>query len=192
MNRAQIQAIQSRIGTTPDGFWGPKSIAACQKHLRALMPKENPWPKADQGSLRKFYGETGENLTSLDLPYPLCLYGEPGDEVHHVTVHEKCADSLLRVLRDIMQRHNEDMSVVLSATSFFGIFNDRNKRGGTTKSVHAWAAAIDLDANRNAFKASWPVQASMPLEIMECFAREGWLSAGAFWGYDAMHFQATR
>jgi hypothetical protein len=32
----------------------------------------------------------------------------------------------------------------------------------------------------------------MPLEIMEAFAREGWLAAGAFWGRDAMHFQATR
>jgi hypothetical protein len=32
----------------------------------------------------------------------------------------------------------------------------------------------------------------MPIEVMECFAREGWLSAGAFWGYDAMHFQATQ
>jgi hypothetical protein len=36
------------------------------------------------------------------------------------------------------------------------------------------------------------MRADMPLEIMECFAREGWLSAGAFWGYDAMHFQATQ
>ncbi len=41
MTRAQIQAMQDRIGTTPDGFWGPKSIAACQKHLRALMPKDS-------------------------------------------------------------------------------------------------------------------------------------------------------
>jgi hypothetical protein len=27
---------------------------------------------------------------------------------------------------------------------------------------------------------------------MEEFAKEGWLAAGAFWGRDAMHFQATQ
>jgi hypothetical protein len=27
---------------------------------------------------------------------------------------------------------------------------------------------------------------------MEEFAKEGWLSAGAFWSRDAMHFQATK
>jgi hypothetical protein len=32
----------------------------------------------------------------------------------------------------------------------------------------------------------------MPLEVMEMFAQEGWLSAGAFWGRDAMHSQATK
>lgn len=191
MNRAQIQAIQTRIGVTPDGFWGPKSIAACQKHLRALMPKEKPWPKSDEVSLRKFYGEIGENLTKLKLPFPMRLYGAE-NPISAVTVHQRCAESLTRVLKDIAARHGDNVVVMNAARSFFGIFNDRPKRGGTTKSVHAWAAAIDLDANRNAFKSSWPVQASMPLEIMECFAREGWLSAGAFWGYDAMHFQATR
>ena len=37
----------------------------------------------------------------------------------------------------------------------------------------------------------WPMQADMNLDVMEAFAREGWISAGSFWGYDAMHFQAT-
>jgi hypothetical protein len=32
----------------------------------------------------------------------------------------------------------------------------------------------------------------MPLEVMETFAREGWVSAGAFWGRDAMHHEAVK
>jgi hypothetical protein len=32
----------------------------------------------------------------------------------------------------------------------------------------------------------------MPLDVMEIFAREGWLAAGAFWGRDSMHMQATQ
>ena len=77
-------------------------------------------------------------------------------------------------------------------TDYGGIYNYRPKRGGTSLSLHSWGIAIDLDADDNGFRDSWPVKADMPLAIMEAFAREGWTSAGAFWGYDAMHFQATR
>jgi hypothetical protein len=28
--------------------------------------------------------------------------------------------------------------------------------------------------------------------VMEEFAKEGWLAAGAFWSRDSMHMQATR
>lgn len=73
-----------------------------------------------------------------------------------------------------------------------GCFNFRLKRGGSSYSLHAYGAAIDLDADDNTFRDNWPMKADMPLEIMEEFAREGWVSAGAFWGYDAMHFQATK
>jgi hypothetical protein len=32
----------------------------------------------------------------------------------------------------------------------------------------------------------------MPIEAMEAFAKQGWLSAGAFWSRDPMHFETTR
>jgi hypothetical protein len=57
--------------------------------------------------------------------------------------------------------------------------------------LHARGAAIDLLADTNGNLTAWPVAARMPFAVMEAFAREGWLSAGAFWGRDAMHFQAT-
>lgn len=56
MTTDEIKAMQTRIGVQADGFWGPKSIAACKAHLRALMPDINPWPSQDAESLRKFYG----------------------------------------------------------------------------------------------------------------------------------------
>jgi hypothetical protein len=64
-------------------------------------------------------------------------------------------------------------------------------RGGSTPSLHARGAAIDLDPDNNANKQHWPASATMPFAVMEAFAREGWLSAGAFWSRDAMHSQAT-
>lgn len=191
MNSDQIKAMQRRIGVTDDGFWGPKSIEACKAHLRRLMPIPNPWPQSDQASLRAFYGEPGDesNLVSITLPFPMFYDGKL---VKTTRVHKKCAASLLRVLNNIGAKYFADRGVMEEAEDYGGCFNFRPKRGGTSWSLHAWGAAIDLDADDNTFRDSWPMKADMPLEIMEEFAKEGWLSAGAFWGYDAMHFQATR
>jgi len=191
MKPYQIIKIQERIGVTPDGFWGPKSIAACKKHLRALMPSTNPWPSSDAASLRAFYGNPGDesNLVTFQPAYPL-FYG--GKKVSGVRCHKKVADSLSRVLTAIAALGRVQHDTLEAAQDYSGCYNFRLKRGGSTHSLHAYGAAIDLDADDNTFRDSWPIKADMPFEIMECFAREGWLAAGAFWGYDAMHFQATR
>lgn len=191
MSPNEIKNLQKRVGANPDGFWGPVSIAACRMHLRKLMPHISPWPKPDYDSLRKFYGEPGDesNLVTIEFPYRM-LY--EGKAVSRGRVHRKCADSLRRVLEDIGGQFNDAPDIVDEASDYGGCFNNRNKRGGSSKSLHAWGAAIDLDADDNSFRDSWPVKSDMPIEIIEAFAREGWMSAAAFWGYDAMHFQATR
>lgn len=174
-----------------DGFWGPRSQSACRAYLRSKMPKNNPWPASDQASLRRFYGEPGDekNLVMIEFPYPMFYDGQRATRTR---VHRRCAESLLRVLVSIKSMLPSHPGARDEAEDYGGIFNFRPKRGGTTWSLHAWGAAIDLDADDNSFRDSWPMKADMPLEIMEEFAKEGWLSAGAFWGYDAMHFQATR
>jgi len=191
MKAYQIIKMQERIGTVPDGFWGPKSIAACKRHLRALMPNPNPWPELDLASLRAFYGNPGDeaNLVTIEFPYRM-LYD--GRAVSRTRCHRKVAASLLRVLEDIRGQFADAPDIVDEATDYGGCYNFRTKRGSGSWSLHAWGAAIDLDADDNTFRDSWPMKADMPLEIMEAFAREGWISAGAFWNYDGMHFQATR
>lgn len=192
MNQTQIKIIQETIGTEPDGFWGPKSVAACQKHLRSLMPKTHPWPKTDQASLTKFYGSAGDvPLAKVAVPYKMFLY-DGTDTVKTVSVHEKLAPSLERVLKELGKRYKTDEDrKAAGINKFFGTYVNRSMRGGSLPSLHARAAAIDFDANRNGNTTHWPTRAVMPLDVMEIFAREGWLAAGAFWGRDAMHFQAT-
>jgi len=191
MSPAEIKAMQAKIGVTPDGFWGPLSIAACKRHLRSLMPTPNPWPKSDTASIEAFYGERGneDNLVSFDFPYPTYYAGKI---VTRGRCHRKACDSLVRVLEDIGDRYGKIRGIMEEAEDYGGIYNNRPKRGSSSPSLHSWGIAIDLDPDDNAFRDSWPMRADMLLEIMECFAREGWLSAGAFWGYDAMHFQATQ
>jgi len=190
MTTAEIKRMQQKVGAAPDGFWGPRSQAACRGYLRRLMPDPNPWPASDQQSLRKFYGVPGDesNLVTIEFPYEIKYDGKI---VTKTRVHRKCAESLLRILERIKIRMEAVPDIVDEATDYCGVFNFRLKRGGSTYSLHAYGAAIDLDADDNTFKNAWPINADMPLEIIEEFAREGWVSAAAFWGYDAMHFQAT-
>jgi hypothetical protein len=187
MTQSEIKAMQARIGVVADGFWGPRSIAACKAHLLRMMPTPNPWPAQDQRSLQRFYGSPGDESThsvimvgGLDIRYE-------GKTIRAIQCHAKVAKSLERILRAI---NSSPFRYVLR--DYNGCYNNRNMRNGSLPSLHARAAAVDFMVGSNGNATSWPVRASMPLEVMEIFAREGWLSAGAFWGRDAMHFQATR
>jgi hypothetical protein len=151
------------------------------------MPKDNPWPKSNQAALRRFYGHPDNNnpIIRVDAPSWLRLY-DSDKRVRSIYCHKRVAESLLRALRDAYQHQPEFVR------KYFGCHVDRPMRGGTKPSTHAYGAAVDLAASTNRNRQSWPVSANMPIEVMEAFAREGWTPAGAFWGRDAMHFQATR
>jgi len=186
MNRTQIVELQAHIGTEPDGFWGPLSMAACQKHLRALMPVPHPFPATSFLALRAHYGPPGVEsaLTNLDVSdLDIRYFGRP---VNTVRIHRKLVASLGKVLTEIATGPHAGI-----LHHYAGTYSNRNIRGGSTKSLHSWGAAIDLDPGTNGNRSHWPTRSQMPIGIMEAFAKRGWLSAGAFWHRDAMHFQAT-
>lgn len=194
MTLPEIIRTQTRIGTIPDGFWGPKSTARCREYLRMMMPDPHPFPR--QSDVPAFYGPHGMpdgSITpptkEITLPFP--IYYE-GRAVTHLRPHEKCADSLLRVFHRLAEVYPTDSDRMAAGVAVYdGLYNPRPMRGGSAWSMHSWAIAIDLNAEQNGNLTHWPTQATMPIEVMECFALEGWTSAGAFWSRDAMHFQAT-
>lgn len=194
MNQAEIKRTQARVGATPDGFWGPKSEAATKKHLLSLMPSPLPFPT--QSNVTSFYGRHGVEggftppTKAITLPFPIYY---DGTKVTVLRPHVKCADSLLRVFERLKAQYpTEDSRYDAGILIYDGLYNPRPMRGGSAWSMHAWAIAIDLNAGQNGNKTHWPTRAVIPIEVMECFAREGWTAAGAFWSRDAMHFQATR
>jgi hypothetical protein len=135
--------------------------------------------------LQAFYGSPGDESKLVVLPvkdYGLRYEGKP---VSTLRCHAKVAASLARILANLAVTH----PYVLR--EYAGVYINRAMRGGSLPSLHARGAAIDLMPATNGNKTAWPVSATMPIEVMETFAEEGWLSAGAFWGRDAMHFQAT-
>lgn len=204
MKNADIKDMQRRIGLSGadvDGFWGPRSIAACQRHLKRIWTENSKraFPSQSQvASGKSIYGRHGEPNgyeppgRSIRLPFVLHLYGDATKPVATLAPHEQVADSLLCVFQRLAEAYpTRESRKAAGILDYYGLYNPRSMRGGSAWSMHAWKIAIDLDAGRNGNATHWPSRAVMPLPVMECFAAEGWLSAGAFWSRDAMHFQAT-
>lgn len=196
MKEAEIIRTQERVGTKGDGSWGQNSIDACQKYLRDMMPSPHPFPAENTQEFLNFYGRHGEpdgfTPPGKKITLPFTIFYE-GKAVNSLTAHEKCADSLLRVFERLAKAFPDEKSrKAAGILTYDGLYNPRLKRGSSTSwSMHSWMNAIDLNAGENGNSTHWPVASTMPIEVIECFAQEGWLSAGAFWGRDAMHFQAT-
>ena len=184
---SRIIELQKKVGTKPDGDWGQKSRDACKAYLRSLMPKPNPWPRNDAPSLRAFYGEPGNESNLVSIPVDglgVEYFGKPVTRIH---CHKKVADSLLAIIRELSKTEIGRKALKLYA----GCFNVKKINKSTSWSLHSFGAAIDLMPDTNKEYDHWPIQSDMPLEIMEVFARHGWKSGGAFWGRDAMHYEAS-
>jgi len=186
MTSSQIREIQTKIGTTADGLWGPKSKAACLKYLRSLCPV-NPWPRTDEDSLTAFYGAPGDESRLYKLPIPDGVeIRYEGQIVKGMRCHERVAPSLLQILIELSAKCPH---VLLQ---YDGCYNHRSMRGGSRPSLHARGAAVDFMSATNGMRDEWPARADMPWDAIEVFARHGLTCAGPIWGYDAMHAQFTR
>lgn len=160
------------------------------------------WPK--QSQCDTFYGNPRgrdghasvvwevANLTRVTPPYRMCFAGKP---IKTITVHKKCADSLLRVLTRIWQVSGEDQKKIdqVGASIYGGCYNYRLTRGGSILSMHAYACAIDLDPARNGFHDTTPNFENNPW-VVKAFEDEGWIWGGRWKerSIDGMHFQASR
>lgn len=190
---ARIVKIQKRIGAEPDGFWGPKSIAACQKHLKKILEecyREGPYdtpPFGSDSSMETYYGKPMDESNLVLLPVSGLGIKYAGSPVKAVRVHKKANDSLRAILEEISR---SEWAYILE--EYAGVYNARKMRGGARPSKHAWGVAIDLNPDENMLNEHWPTSATMPIEVMEIFAKHGWMAAGAFWSRDAMHFERTR
>jgi hypothetical protein len=192
MTNEEIKNLQERVGANPDGLWGPKSRQALDEYLKKIR-KNAPvkWPKPNRADMEAFYGKAGDewNLVTLDFPFPVMFEGE---KCFRFRAHKQCAGSLMRILYKINSLYSNRPDVMRVFLDYGGIFMNRQKRNGKGgMSVHSYGAAIDLGVSSNGFRMGWPTQADMPIEIIECFAAEGWTSGASDWWYDAMHFEAV-
>jgi hypothetical protein len=186
-----------------DGYWGPNSAYALEQYQNLLRdtpatPQENAqkttvFPRYAQ--MEQFYGPVGQNIELYKLPYNMKLAWGDGDKITKISLHKKCAESALGVMEAAKNHYSQSGLEDLGLHLFGGSLNVRKMRGGSNWSVHSWAAAIDFDPARNAFRSP-ASEATLDAKIFdhwwELWEAAGWVSLGRERNYDWMHVQACR
>lgn len=183
------QTIQRHVGARPDGDPGPATADAVAKALGVVWPVAAGWPRDIEREMVAFYGQPGEGHTQIVPPYRLYYEGKP---IQKITVHEKIAPAVMRVLEKTLLYYGPEGVHTLKLDVYDGCFNDRPKRGGTSRSVHAYAAALDFCAEFNSLHqdhttALFAKQAYKPW--FEFWEAEGAVSLGRSRDYDYQHVQ---
>lgn len=131
-----------------------------------------------------------ENLVDIEMSdVPNWPSYPNGKRPNSLTVHKKVAPVLIATVAEANSR-----GLMTRLRTYSGIFAPRrigHKSGGAL-SVHAFAAAFDVDAEWNAYGVPFE-RMQIDRDVLRCFEECGW-TAGARWTgkyADGMHFQWT-
>jgi len=185
--------IQREVGATQDGIWGNETATKVASRLGIYSKVDGVFPH--ESDAQEFYGAPGRNHVLMDFPYPMRLSWEPQTVVNRTTINKKCAASAKRIFQRTLDHYGLEKIQQLGLDLFGGCYNNRNKRGGSSKSMHAYACAIDLNPQKNPLKANHKTALFAQPEydaFWEIVEDEGWVSLGREKDFDWMHFQAAR
>lgn len=190
------QSIQNKVGVRPDGDPGPVTARAIMKSLGIaeplVVPSSPEWPRDIRSEMDAFYGPPGDGHTVIDVPYTLYMDGRG---MERITVHRRIAQQVQRVLSKALAHYGAEGIHRLKLDVFDGCFNNRPKRGGSSLSVHAYAAALDFCAEDNELHADHRTARFAKPEYdawWRFWEAEGAVSLGRARDYDWMHVQFAR
>jgi hypothetical protein len=192
------QRIQREVGARPDGQPGiatAKAIAVklgLSSEISLDQFVQHKWPRDTDAEMQAFYGPVGENVTQITPPYQLYYAGKP---VKVITVHEKLVNPVIGALSDVLKAYGLEQIKKLKLDRFDGCLNVRKKRGGSTWSVHAYAAALDFCAENNALRMDHTEALFAKAEYeawWRAWERQGAISLGRERDFDWMHIQFAR
>jgi len=197
---ALTRAVQRIVGASVDGLYGPQTESAVEVwlglgawHGRQEPATRRRWPRYRDAA--QFFGAPGENLSTLRLPYPMVLAWDTDTVIHRFTCNARVVSSLEIIFKKTLDHYGMEKIYDLGLNKFGGCYSNRTMRGGRRKSVHAYAAAVDLDPLRNPLRAGRKT-ARLAQPDAEAFWRiveaEGAVSLGREKNYDWMHFQFVR
>ncbi len=191
--KSSLCRIQQKLGVTPDGILGPRTLAALNKALGIVEPPS--WPT--QAEVRRgtsVFGRPGNEgvLVNIVPAYSLLYEGQP---VRSIRVHELIARHVQDALREVLAHYGAEEIHRLGLNQYGGSYAYRNTGKGTALSMHAWGIALDFSPQGNAYNTRAP---RATLSHSDCKAwwdiweQHGAVSLGRECGYDWMHLQFAR
>jgi len=144
------------------------------------------------------YGQPGDpdNLTVIDLPYPMKIAWDLTKTVNRIQCHKLIAPNLKAVFDDLLASYGLAELQRLGIDLFGGCVNVRLQRGSKTKwSRHSWGIAIDLDPARNTLKESAKTArfARPEYKVMnDIFYKHGFIGYGRERNNDWMHYEIAQ
>lgn len=214
-----IKRIQEAVGTTPDGVFGPMTLAAVAQRLNVAMTLRvvqkrvgaavdgifGPetankiyaalglgWPsQADVRSGKSIFGKAGDesNLVSITPPYQLYYEGNP---VRTIRVHKLVANAVREALEEVLEYYGVERIHELGLDDYSGSYNYRATASGKRLSMHAWGIALDFAADKNTYAMKKPHASLSRPECdkwWEIWEAHGATSLGRARNYDWMHLQ---
>jgi hypothetical protein len=146
--------------------------------------------KGDADIIKK-YGQIGDTsqLTTMTFPYPMYY---DGSLVKTAKCHKLVKDDLEAIFKEILSTFGLARIKQLGLDQYSGLYNVRNKREGSTPSIHSWGIAIDLYAAKNSLKMKTGTALFSKPEyktFIDIWYKHNFKSFGRELGYDWMHFQ---
>jgi hypothetical protein len=123
----------------------------------------------------KTFGQAGTNQTTTKMP------AGPGGKMINVTCNKQIADRMKAAFEEVKAKGLSDQ-----IHSFDGSYNNRAKRGGSSKSTHAWGIAFDVNASENPMGST--KQTAGQRQLAAIFEKYGFYQLPN----DPMHFQYCR
>ncbi len=184
-----IKKIQAAVGVTADGIIGAQTLAALKQKLG--IEEAYSWAKkSDILAGKSVFGTAGAvPMTKIVPPYQFYYEGEP---IASISVHSLIAEAVKKALGLVLAHYGLSRIQELKLDQYDGCFCDRNATGGSVKSMHAWAIALDFCAAQNGYKTRAPealFSGDSYSAWWDIWESVGARSFGRENGYDWMHVE---
>jgi hypothetical protein len=177
-------------GSIREQFAIPYPLAAAP--FRPPATDEDPGRIRNEAFFVKMYGDCRRGEVTVKLRSVAWLPRHGGGTVRATTVNG-VADQLEKVSRDLDALHADMIRYLIPMS---GIYNCRTIAGTSRLSVHAFGAAVDINASFGDYW-QWAPKADgalvwrnrIPREIVEVFERHGFIWGGRWYHFDSLHFE---
>ena len=202
---AAVRQFQARVGLTVDGMIGARET---WPSLRSAQPVVNPPPlppakpapvtphfaAVTRGQAPSRFGAAGSPQASqglVVLPFPMPLAWNLSERINRFRCNRVLEDVMTWVYAEAARHYGEAEFRRLRLDRWAGCFAPRRVRGGSSWSIHAYGAAVDVDSERNGLHtatANSPLAGPEYAPWWRIVEATGALSFGKRHGRDWMHW----